>query len=283
MSYTIFSVTALLTTYLNLKIGEEHPLPWYPPFCTPFVNSMPNLHLLCCDHLLGVQRAKGRSRRDLMPEAQLRNDFLKLINVSSSSEAEIGQRIFTMLKQNIGPKWLLYNLAALYWRIIGITVEAVACLRLALAEKNGIPYADVALFQLSYLSYVAGGRLDDAVSLIHQAIEIDNTEPLPQYLLGYYLVLKSNWTGAVHHLRSCLQADPRFTKASKLFAYARCMQFATFFPNSHLRHLRECSQRFIYELFCGEVNISCYIEYFFTICLLWIMNYRKCFLINSLT
>lgn len=69
-----------------------------------------------------------------------------------------------------------YNLAALYWRLMGVTAEAAACLRLALAEETGKKYADVALFQLSYLAFNAGNRVDDAINLLRQATEIDDLE-----------------------------------------------------------------------------------------------------------
>lgn len=101
--------------------------------------------------------------------------LLNLSAVTSQSEAEVGQRILTLLNFDIGPKWLVYNLAGLYWRFVGVVSESVACLRLALNEKEQ-KYADVGLFQLSYLAFSAGNRLDDAIALLHQATSIDNEE-----------------------------------------------------------------------------------------------------------
>lgn len=48
------------------------------------------------------------------------------------TEEEVGQRIMTALKQEIGPSWVLYNLAGLYWRIIGNNYQGVECVRRAL-------------------------------------------------------------------------------------------------------------------------------------------------------
>ncbi len=70
----------------------------YPPFCAAIVGEPTRLDLHCCDHLLGVQRAKKKDRDHLVPEPQLRNTFLSLTHTNVESDAEMGQRIHTLLK-----------------------------------------------------------------------------------------------------------------------------------------------------------------------------------------
>jgi hypothetical protein len=91
-------------------------------------------------------------------EEELKGELFKLVGFSPSNEhqkplqqqepliAEIGQRIGNLMKfvgsinnftkiflsQGIGPKWLSFNLAALYLRHFGIVSEAVICLEAAL-------------------------------------------------------------------------------------------------------------------------------------------------------
>ena len=79
-----------------------------------------------------------------------------------------------ILKEN-GPKWLLYNLAALYWRVAGIQAEAITCLRQALADESP-PHHDVAFVQLAQLSVTAGERLDDGIVLMKQALDTHPNE-----------------------------------------------------------------------------------------------------------
>ena len=48
------------------------------------------------------------------------------------SVEEIGSRVTMALEQD-GGSWVLYNLAALYWRVIGNVGQAIECLRHAIA------------------------------------------------------------------------------------------------------------------------------------------------------
>lgn len=177
---------------------------------------------------MGVQRAKKRDREKLIPEPELREVFLSLTNTNVETEAEMGQRIHTLLKYNVGAKWLLLNLAALYWRVIGEAAEATNCLRLAiswqLSDPRGRPFADVSLTQLAAMATQAGDRLDDGIVLMKQAVMVDSREPASHYLLGYYLALKRNFTGAAAHLTGALTLDPKFPGAFDLLKSIRCHQ-----------------------------------------------------------
>lgn len=156
-----------------------------------------------------------------MPEA-LFNDVLLEFSRTAVTVAEVGQRLHSLMNYNIGPQWLVFNLAALYWRGIGVVQEAVNCLRLALHNKSAKTMADVSLVQLSYLVYAAGNRLDDAVVLARQAVEMDETEPMAQYLLGFYLAVKENFTGAELHLKKAAAVQPNINPIEKLLKSVRC-------------------------------------------------------------
>lgn len=54
--------------------------------------------LPCCDHLLGVQKVKKRDKGKLMPEKSLKQVLLEMAKTRTESDAEVGQRIATMLK-----------------------------------------------------------------------------------------------------------------------------------------------------------------------------------------
>lgn len=56
----IFRVHALLTEAQGLVLDEEHPLPWYPPVCTPLME-LPEGSENTYDHLKSVSYAE-RSR-----------------------------------------------------------------------------------------------------------------------------------------------------------------------------------------------------------------------------
>jgi len=69
---------------------------------------------------------------------------------------------------------VLYNLAALYWRVVGHAPNGVECLRRAL---HFVPdqYRDVPLLNLANVLYRAG-HLHDAISAVTEALAINEVE-----------------------------------------------------------------------------------------------------------
>uniref|UniRef100_A0A914XPD7 Tetratricopeptide repeat protein 17 n=1 Tax=Plectus sambesii TaxID=2011161 RepID=A0A914XPD7_9BILA len=255
-----YIVVDLLTKYLNLDASAEHPLPWYPPFCS---TAAKDLHVPAVDHLQGVIIA-GKKTATSVAEEGLRSILMELAgNPAGQSDADVGQRINTLLNYAIGPRWILLNLAALYWRVLGVPSEAVACLRMALAEQPE-RYPDVALIQLAQLVITAGGdRYDDAITLLNKAIERDNFEPAPQYLLGLIRIFKQNFTGAHAHIRVALEADPRFPGARHAVRALRCsMRYSpSRLPENAVAV--PCPEHVVQNFFClidTEGKERCYIE-----------------------
>ena len=72
------------------------------------------------------------------------------------------------------PSWLLYNLAGLYWRIIGNNYHALECIRRALYFAPD-QYKDVPLVNLANILY-KWGRVDDAVTVMRDAVNVNDLE-----------------------------------------------------------------------------------------------------------
>ena len=84
----------LLTKYLNLGPLDEHPLPWYPPFCS---TAAKDLHVPTVDHLQGVITA-GKKSATAVAELSLRPTLMELAgNPVGQSDADVGQRINTLI------------------------------------------------------------------------------------------------------------------------------------------------------------------------------------------
>ena len=69
---------------------------------------------------------------------------------------------------------MLYNLAGLYWRIVGNNKQGIECLRRALyysPEK----YRDVPLVNLASVLY-KWGRIDDTVAVMRDAVNVNDLE-----------------------------------------------------------------------------------------------------------
>ncbi|KAK0055172.1 tetratricopeptide repeat protein 17 [Biomphalaria pfeifferi] len=214
-----FEVKELLSSTQGLEPGGEHPLPWYPPVCVPLMElaeGNPTVY----DHLKSVSYAE-RSRIPLKyNDLSMREILLSLVNDGAVTEEEVGQRILTALKQNIGPQWILYNLAGLYWRIIGNNYHGIECIRrsIYLCPQQ---YKDVPLVNLANILY-RYGRYDDAIIIMRDALDINDAEPSTHFFLGHLLWATRNYTGATHHYHEALAADPSYQGALDAVRAMKC-------------------------------------------------------------
>ncbi|XP_046360680.2 tetratricopeptide repeat protein 17-like isoform X1 [Haliotis rufescens] len=216
-----FEVKALLTEAQNLKPGGEHPLPWYPPVCVPLLE-IPDVNRRTYDHL----KSMAYSEKSKIPlkynDPSMRPILLAHVNNPIVTEEEVGQRILTALKENIGPGWVLYNLAGMYWRIIGNNYHGIECIRRSL---HLVPdeYRDVPLVNLANIFY-RYGRYDDAVTVLRDALSVNDWEPSTHFFFGNVLWATNNYTGAVWHYRRALEGHPDNVEAFNTLRAIRCHQ-----------------------------------------------------------
>ncbi|CAL1533702.1 unnamed protein product [Lymnaea stagnalis] len=202
-----FEVRELLTAAQGLEPGGEHPLPWYPPVCVPLME-LAEGNPAVYDHLKSVSYAE-RSRIPLKyNDLSMREILLDHVNDGVVTEEEVGQRILTALKQTqtIGAQWILYNLAGLYWRIIGNNYHGIECIRRSIYLCPP-QYKDVPLVNLANILY-RYGRYDDAIIIMRDALDVNDAEPSTHFFLGHLLWATRNYTGAAHHYHEALAADP---------------------------------------------------------------------------
>ena len=69
---------------------------------------------------------------------------------------------------------MLYNLAALYWRVIGSSPNGIECIRQSL-HLAPIEYRDIPLVNLANILY-KWGRVDDAITVMHEALFVNDFE-----------------------------------------------------------------------------------------------------------
>ncbi|BFZ05335.1 hypothetical protein BsWGS_08373 [Bradybaena similaris] len=214
-----FEVRELLTEAQGLEPGGEHLLPWYPPVCVPLME-LSEGNPAVYDHLKSVSYPE-RSRIPLKyNDPSMKKILLDHVNNGFVTEEEVGQRILTALKQNIGPQWILYNLAGLYWRIIGNNYHGIECIRRAI-YLSPEEYKDVPLVNLANILY-RYGRYDDAIIIMRDALEINDAEPATHFLLGHLLWATRNYTGAAHHYQEALAADQNYPGALDTIRAMKC-------------------------------------------------------------
>ncbi|XP_048779550.1 tetratricopeptide repeat protein 17-like isoform X2 [Ostrea edulis] len=199
-----FEVKALLTEAQNLLPEDEHPLPWYPPVCVPLME-IPEGQRKTHDHIKSVSYDQ-RTRIPLkLTDPSMFPILIGHVNDGIAIE-EIGQRLLTALKQKIGPGWVLYNLAGLYWRIIGNNYQGVECIRRSLTLVPD-EYRDVPLVNLANILY-RWGRFEDAVTVMKDALIVNDLEPESHYFYANLLWATKNYTGAVKHYEKSLDILP---------------------------------------------------------------------------
>ncbi|MCP9262764.1 Tetratricopeptide repeat protein 17 [Dirofilaria immitis] len=243
-----FKSSDLLGKYLGLNDGEEHPLPWHPPYCGIYISDDPPPVIF---KLASVRAAAARGPSIQFAEDKLRTVFSKIMD-DKVTEADIAQRIRTLMEYKIGPQWLVYNLAALYWRIFGTPSEAISCLHAAL-QIEPERYADIALVQLAQIIIRSGSNcsdyLNDAVILLNNAIHIDPNEPITHFLMGIVRILQKKYVRALAHVRTAVILEPLFQQAIVTLRTLKCLSKNKQKLFGERLHLRCCSQ--------AEPNVYC--------------------------
>merc|ERR1712150_426219 len=116
--------------------------------------------------------------------------------------------------------WLLYNTAALYWRVIGGNRQAIECLRRAVLHAPE-KHQDIPLTQLAYIMYRFNLQ-EDTHQLLLSAIERNDTEPVTYLAWGIQQLSLNNATGAVTLLNYARELDPSLQEAEHCLFIARC-------------------------------------------------------------
>uniref|UniRef100_A0A158R5W3 Tetratricopeptide repeat protein 17 n=1 Tax=Syphacia muris TaxID=451379 RepID=A0A158R5W3_9BILA len=216
-----FSVSSLLGKYLNLSPLQEHPLPWNSPSCGKYIHK--NHPASSIFKRKGVLNVLATGRSDKFAEKDLKSFFKKLAGFDGIF-ADIAQRVHTLIHYEIGPRWIAFNLAALYWRIIGAPGLAVECLHAALTS-NADMYADVALTQLAQLIIrfsTVDEHLDDAAIILNMAMRIDPNEPLTHLLSSIVNHLQQKHRAAVKYARAAIILDPAVKLSVDFMIHLKC-------------------------------------------------------------
>ncbi|KAE9547735.1 hypothetical protein FO519_009054 [Halicephalobus sp. NKZ332] len=103
----------VLTTLVALSPSEISPLPWSEPYCSSGLPEDYEIYpgLTLADFSSNLTKGLRYS------EKSLKQYFSTILGKGPQAvTGDVGQRIATLLKYDIGPKWISANLGALYWR-----------------------------------------------------------------------------------------------------------------------------------------------------------------------
>nr|XP_008192506.1 PREDICTED: tetratricopeptide repeat protein 17 isoform X1 [Tribolium castaneum] len=127
-----------------------------------------------------------------------------------ASVEELGAKIGLALQENT-TSWLLATAAAIYWRVVGNTEEAIVCLRLAL---NHVPdnMKDVPLINLANVLQRFGIN-DDALDVAYMALKSNPNFVVNHFTVGNILAAMGDLEEAISFHRSALALDSNFEPA----------------------------------------------------------------------
>ncbi|KAL4224492.1 Tetratricopeptide repeat protein 17 [Mactra antiquata] len=200
-----FEVKELLNEFLGLEEGHEHPLPWYPPVCVTLLD-IPEVGVRIAEELHSLLYEQRKTIPLNLIDTYHTELLLSYVNNGKVTIEELGQRILSALKQRNGPKWILFNLAGLYWRIIGNNYHAIECFRRA-QYTSPIEYTTISEVNLANVLY-RWGRYDDALMLLRWGIRQYPYHPSRQFIWGNIEWARKNYTGAAYRYHLALEADP---------------------------------------------------------------------------
>ncbi|KAH3890152.1 hypothetical protein DPMN_014224 [Dreissena polymorpha] len=214
-----YEVKPLLTEALGLKVGEEHPLPWYPPVCNNLLD-IPEGNSKSYDHVPSMHLDQRKNIPQKLVDNTHTDYLLEHVNNGKVTIEELGQRILSGLKQNSGPKWILFNLAGLYWRIIGNNFHAVECFRRSIYTAPE-DVQDVPEINLANVLY-RWGRYEDARAIVRESMKLSVYEPATNFLMGNLEWALKNYSGAIYRYEQALEADESYPELLNTLRALKC-------------------------------------------------------------
>jgi tetratricopeptide (TPR) repeat protein len=163
------------------------------------------------EHLEGM---KGRSNLSGSPELGLKNAITHRDRV-----ADYGHLVTQALAKN-RTSWVLYNMAAFYWRIRGEPSQAVECLRRAL-HLSPRQHKDVALISLGNLLH-RGHFSNEAAIVVHAALDVSQELNVNHFTLGNIYAVLAEYNKSIVCFENTLKIQPDFEAAAKRRHAVKC-------------------------------------------------------------
>ncbi|KGL84731.1 Tetratricopeptide repeat protein 17, partial [Tinamus guttatus] len=196
-----------------------------PPDCSSITDARNNESL----YLLVKELDSNLDLKSKMPDDRARQVLHSRINNQTITQEKIGAFLSHAIRKPEDPLWLLLNEAGLYWRAVGNSTFALACLRkavnLAPHEYQDIPLVNIANLLIHY------GLHLDASRLLLEALAINTSEPLTFLSLGNAYLALNNISGALQAFRHALDLKTKCLECESSLKLIRCLQFYPFLYN----------------------------------------------------
>nr|XP_015193805.1 PREDICTED: tetratricopeptide repeat protein 17 isoform X1 [Lepisosteus oculatus]XP_015193806.1 PREDICTED: tetratricopeptide repeat protein 17 isoform X1 [Lepisosteus oculatus] len=186
------------------------------PDCTKILELPYSVHAF--QHLRGVQERVNLTSPLLSKEDPI---FSSLSRKLGRSMEEVGHRIHEALLRN-SSSWVLYNLAAFYWRMKNEPQQVVECAVRAL-HFSPRQHKDIALVNMANVLHRAHFSADAAI-LVHAALDMTSDFLTSHYTLGNIYAMLGEYNHSVLCYDHALQAKPGFEQALRRKHAVLCQQ-----------------------------------------------------------
>lgn len=170
-------------------------------------------------------------RKGKLPNSPDKNlaEWLEIISDGhKGSPEELGAKIGLALQEN-DRSWLLATAAAIYWRLVGDSQEAIVCLKLALdhvpEDKKDVPLISLANLLHRFLEikqrltcsfiylYFRIGLNGDALEVAYLALKTNPNFVVNHFTIGNILTSMGDLEEAISFHRAALALDSNFEPA----------------------------------------------------------------------
>eukprot|EP00052_Salpingoeca_macrocollata_P018686 m.153771 g.153771 ORF g.153771 m.153771 type:complete len:836 (+) comp20768_c1_seq5:6-2513(+) len=188
------------------------------------------------DHIPGIANREEPAFERYGPESGLKEVALSKIGPDLSISA-MGHVLAVAMKSH--PKsTVLYNVATVFWRVMGNAREAIECVRHALHFSN-VAHYDVPLVNLANV-FQKMGRLEDAVTVSRLALQLTRSQRIvAHFTLANALASLGKLDDAAAEYQATLDIQPSYNIAAHSLKIIRCVQLYRRRKDEEMASLRQ--------------------------------------------
>ncbi|GIX97906.1 tetratricopeptide repeat protein 17 [Caerostris darwini] len=179
------------------------------PNCTEIIDL--DFSMNAFEHLVGV---RDRHNLTMTPEMGLQHAVTTVEDIDL-----YGHLVHEFLQKN-RTSWILFNMAAYYWRIQGNATNAIECVRRAL-HYSPREFKDISLINLGNILHLSH-LPEEAAIVVHAAVDVAPTNAICHFTLGNIYAVLADYNKSSICFDNALQIQPDFTNAAQRYHAVMC-------------------------------------------------------------
>lgn len=179
------------------------------PHCSKVVPLDFSMHAF--EHLTGV---RDRHNLTMSPEEGLHRAVTTIDDIDV-----FGHLVYDAIKKN-STSWILFNMAAYFWRVRGDATNAIECVRRAL-HYSPREHKDIALISLGNILHHSH-LSEEAAIVVHAGVDIAPDNAICHFTLGNIYAVLSDYNKSIICFENTLKVQPDFKNAEQRYHAVMC-------------------------------------------------------------